>query len=162
MDVGRKPRTKSVWKDLTGEVVAQVWAEAKVRWQMGEPLILTGDLEKAAKERQEQHRDISPWEGMIHDFMQKPVPASWLSWDLDRRRDFWAANVKGEYALVPRDRISAIEVWCELFMGSKSDIKANDRKEINACLANAEGWIRADKPFYDGAPYAAQRGFIVV
>ena len=160
VDVGKKLHPKNVWKDLTDETVAQVWAEAKVRWQMGEQLYLTGDLEEAAKEHQEQHRDTSPWEGMIHEFMAKPVPDDWLKWDLDRRRDFWAANVKGSYNLVPRDRITAIEVWCEMFMGRKNDMKANDRKEINACLANAKGWIRADKPFYAGIPYATQRGFI--
>lgn len=160
VDVGKKLHPKNVWKDLTDETVAQVWAEAKVRWQMGEQLYLTGDLEEAAKEHQEQHRDTSPWEGMIHEFMAKPIPDDWLKWDLDRRRDFWAANVKGSYNLVPRDRITAIEVWCEMFMGRKNDMKVNDRKEINACLANAKGWIRADKPFYAGIPYATQRGFI--
>ena len=160
VDVGRKPHPKNVWKDLTPEVVAQVWAEAKVRWQMGEHLYLTGDLEEAAQVHQEQHRDTSPMEGMIHDFMSRRVPEDWLKWDLDRRRDFWAANVTGDYQLVERDRITVIEVWCELFMGNKKDLKAGDRKEINACLANCKGWKRADKSFYGGVTYGTQRGYM--
>lgn len=159
VDVGRKLHAKNVWKDLTDDVVAQVWAEAKVRWQMGEQLYLAGDLEEAAKEHQEQHRDASPLEGMIHDFMLKPVPDDWLQWDLDRRRDFWAANVTGNYNLVPRDRISVIEVWCELFLKNKSDLKSADRKEIGACIANCKGWKRTDKSFYGGVTYGTQRGF---
>ena len=85
-----------------------------------------------------------------------------LRWDLDRRRDFWAANVAGEYHLVARDRITVIEVWCELFMGNKKDLKANDKKEINSCIANCPGWKRADKSFYGGTTYGTQRGYIPV
>ena len=160
VDVGKRLHRLNVWRDLTDDVVAQIWAEAKVRWQMGEQLYLIGDLEEAAKGHQEQHRDASPWEGMIRDFLSRPVPDDWLKWDLNQRRDFWAANVTGSYTLVPRDRISAIEVWCEMFLKHKSDLKPQDRKEINSCIANCKGWKRSDKPFYDGIPYGAQRGFI--
>ena len=160
VDVGRQLHTKNVWKDLNDETVAQIWAEAKIRWQMGEQLYLTGSLEEAAKEHQEQHRDTSPMEGMIHDFMAKPVPADWLKWNLDRRRDFWAANVTGDYHLVARDRMTVIEVWCELFLGNKKDLKASDKKEISTCIANCPGWKRADKSFYDGVTYGTQRGYI--
>ena len=160
VDVGKKMPTKNIWKELTKETVDQIWAEAKMRWQTGEQLYLTGDLEEDAKERQEQHRDSSPWEGMIHDFLSKPIPDDWSKWDLDRRRDFWSANVTGDYHLVPRERISIIEVWCELFMRGKSDLKSADRKEIKACIASAPGWHAAEKPFYAGTPYATQRGFV--
>lgn len=160
VDVGKRLHTLTVWKDLTDDVVAQIWAEAKVRWQMGEQLYLSGALEEAAKEHQEMHRDVSPMEGMIQDFIAKPVPHDWLKWDLDRRRDYWASNAKGDYQLVQRDRITAIEIWCELFMKNKVDLKANDRKEINACLANCRGWKRADKSFYAGMTYGTQRGCV--
>lgn len=160
VDVGKRAHLKTVWKDLTDDVIVQIWAEAKIRWQMGEQLYLTGELEEAAKEHQEEHRDTSPWEGMIHDFMSRQVPEDWLKWDLDRRRDYWAQAVRGEYKLVNRDRISPIEVWCELFNKQKSDLKAQEKKEINACISSMNGWKRSDKPFYGGAPYATQRGFI--
>ena len=160
VDVGKRLHPKNVWRDLTDEAVAQVWAEAKVRWQIGERLYLTGEMEDAAREHQEEHRDSSPWEGMIHDFVSQQVPDDWLKWDLDRRRDFWAQAAHGDYKLIARDRISPIEVWCELFMKQKSDLKSQDRKEINACLAAMPGWVRAEKPFYGGLPYAAQRGYV--
>ena len=48
VDVGVAPVTKGVWTDLPGEI-DQLWAEAKVRWQLGEPLYLSGELEEAAK-----------------------------------------------------------------------------------------------------------------
>ena len=160
VDVGRKMPNRNIWKDLTDEIISQIWAEAMMRWQIGEQLYLTGDLEDAAKERQDQHRDVSPWEGMIHDFLSKPIPDDWSKWDLDRRRDFWSAHAMGDYHLVPRERVCPIEIWCELFMKGKSDLKPADRKEIKACIASAEGWCRSDKPFYAGAPYATQRGYV--
>lgn len=160
VDVGREDRTKNVFTDLTDDEVSQIWAEAKVRWQMGEQLFLTGSLEAAAKEYQELHRDVSAKEGMILEFLKRPVPDNWLQWNLDRRRDFWSAGGTGDYNLVPRDRISVIEVWCELFLNRASDIKKTDKDEIKKCLLNAHGWQQARAPFYGGLPYGTQRGFL--
>lgn len=160
VDVGRIKREKSVFTDLTDEVVSQIWAEAKVRWQMGEPLYLTGSLEAAAKEYQDLHRDVSAKEGMITEFINRPVPDNWLTWSLDHRRDFWSAGGMGDYTLVPRDRISVIEVWSELFLNRASDIKKTDKDEIKKCLLNARGWQQARGPFYGGLPYGTQRGFV--
>lgn len=159
VDVGEFPHTKNVWKDLTDDVIDQIWAEAKMRWQMGEQLYLSGDIEKQAQEKQEAHREASVKEGVIEEFVSRQVPADWSKWTLDRRRDFWATQAQGNYELVDRDRITAIEVWCELFNGSIKDIKNQDTRDINAVLANIKGWKRSDKPFRAG-PYNTQRGYI--
>lgn len=160
VDVGEQPHTKTVWRDLSDAVIDQIWAEAKMRWQIGEPLILPDELEKAAQEKQEQHREASVREGVIAEFVERKVPSDWSTWTLDRRRDFWATQAQGgEYELVDRDRIAAIEVWCELFNGQIRDIKNMDTREINAVLANLPGWKRSGKPFRDG-PYNIQRGFV--
>ena len=160
VDVGAEPHTRTVWKDLTPDVVDQIWAEAKVRYQFGEQLYLTGALDEAAKDRQEAHRDSSSQEGIIADFLEKEVPEDWLGWSLDQRRDYWAANIRGEYRLVPRDRVSVIEIWCELYGKNKIDLKSADKKEINACIEKAGRWKRLNKPFYGGNPYGTQRGYI--
>jgi hypothetical protein len=96
---------------------------------------------------------------MIHEFMCKPVPDDWQKWTLDRRRDYWATNAKGNYNLVARDRISVIEVWCEMFNKNKGDIKIPEKNEIRSCISTCPGWKRAPKPFKDG-PYGTQRGYV--
>lgn len=159
VDVGEQPHAKNVWQDLTDEVIDQIWAEAKLRWQMGEQLYLTGEVEKEAQRRQESHREASPKEGLIEEFVSRQVPDDWSRWPLDRRRDFWANNATGDYTLVDRDRICALEVWCELFFSNQRDIKPQDVREINATLANMQGWKRSRNPLRCG-PYNLQRGFV--
>lgn len=159
VDVGEQSYTLNVWDDLTEEYIAQVWAEAKMRWQMGEKLYLTGAVSEAAVEKQELHRDASPWEGIVQDFLYKSIPDDWSKWDLGKRRDYWSMNVKGDYTLVPREKVSAIEVWCEAFNGNKATLKSSEKKEIMACIAKAPGWKASDKPFYNGVPYGTQRGY---
>lgn len=155
--------TKSVFKDLTDETVNQLWAEAKMRWQTGEKLYLTGALEAEAKIKQEEHREASVREGLIMEFAERQVPADWNKWNLDRRRDYWAGAAHTQEGatldLVERDRISAIEVWCELFNGSMRDMKPADTQQINAILSMMKGWKRAGNPLRFG-PYSLQRGFV--
>lgn len=159
VDVYSGQRTKSVFTDLTDEVIAQVWAEAKMRWQMGEQLFLTGDVEKQAVEKQELHREATPSEGIIQDFVSKQIPSDWAKWSLDHRRDFWSGAAQGTFELVDRDHITAIEIWCELYMKPMGDIKRNDSRDINTILANLNGWSHVPTVFRCG-PYSVQRGFV--
>ncbi len=163
VDVGEVPHSKTVWGDLTGDIISQLWAEAKARWQTGEPLYLTGEEEKEAKIRQEEHREVSVREGLIEAFVEKQVPVDWSKWTIDRRRDYWCGATRTPEGttleLVERDRIHALEIWCELFNGSAKDMKQADTREINAILERMSGWKRADKVARFG-PYGAQRGFV--
>lgn len=165
VDVKVQQPTKSAFK-ITDEEINQLWAEAKVRWQLGEELYLTGAVEEIAYMKQEQHREVSGREGPIQEFVERQVPLDWAKWSPDRRRDFWAGGVRmsdgasqDSIQLVPRDRICAVEIWCELFNGNLRDIKTADTREINAILSNIPGWKHADKSARFG-PYNVQRGFV--
>jgi predicted P-loop ATPase len=162
VDVGEIPHSKTVWKDLTDDYIRQVWAEAKTRWQTGESLYLSGTVEAEAKVKQEEHREASAREGLIQAFVEKQVPSDWGKWGIDRRRDFWAGQLHMQdgqsVELVDRDRICAVEVWCELFNGNIKDLKNTDTREINAVLSNLNGWKRFGGPVRFG-PYNIQRGF---
>ena len=157
VDVGKHPAAKSVWKELPAEV-DQLWAEAVARWRLGETLYLAGELETAAKVQQEDHRETSAREGLIMEFLERPVPKDWSSWSLDRRRMFWGGNVQGDLELVPRQRVCALEIWCELLDGQKKDLKNSDTAEINGILESLEGWKRTATPRKFGY-CGSQRGF---
>ena len=142
VDVGVVPHTKTVWSDLPEEI-DQLWAEAVVRWRAGEPLFLKGELEDAAKQKQEEHREASTREGIIMDFLDKQVPEDWQSWPLDRRRMFWGGAVQGEVKLVDRDRVCALEVWCEALDGKQKDIRYSDTAEINSIIEASGSWEKS-------------------
>ena len=56
---------------------------------------------------------------------------------------FWAGNMKLDgVELVKREKVCALEVWCECFGGNKGNIRKQDSVEINNILANLEGWER--------------------
>lgn len=161
VDVGVRDARKSVWDDLDDTTIAQIWAEAKTRWQAAEPLYLTGNDEAEAYEKQEQHREASMWEGMIEDFVNRKVPEDWQSWSVDSRVNYWngAATLREGVKLVQRDRICAMEVWVELMGGSMKDKNKADAREINGVLARLEGWKKANTSIRFG-PYSTQRGYV--
>lgn len=155
VNVGVAPAAKSVWNDLP-DAVDLLWAEAMVRWRWGEPLYITGELELQARAQQERHREIDITEGMILEWLEREVPEDWQNWSIDRRRAFWNGQVAGDVVLVPRDRVCAAEVWCELLGRDLSLARNSDSAHINGVIASTGKWGPRD-PIRCG-PYGVQRG----
>lgn len=143
VEVGRQPARLSVWGDLPANI-DQLWAEAVVRWRLGEPLYLDGALADSAAERQEAHRESGSREGLVLDWLHKPVPVDWAKWDLNRRRAFWGGGLSTDgMELVPRDRVCALEVWCELLEKAPGDMRYTDAREINDTIMAVGGWEKS-------------------
>ena len=158
VDVGLHPPKKSVFEDLEREV-DQIYAEAFVYWQQGEPLFLTGEAAEIAKQQQEEHREGNAKEGLIREFVERPVPIGWDKRDIPSRRLFWAAEFeKYEGETVPRDRVCAAEIWVECFGGDLKHLKRSEVVEINSILSRLPGWSRKPVPMRCG-PYGVQKGF---
>jgi predicted P-loop ATPase len=158
VDVGLHPPKKSVFNDLEQEV-DQIYAEAVVYWQQGEPLYLTGEAAEIAKQQQEEHREGNAKEGLIREFVERPVPPGWEKRDIAARRLFWAAEFgKYEGETVPRDRICAAEIWVECLGGELKHMRRAETMEINSILARLPGWGRKPVAMRCG-PYGLQKGF---
>ena len=156
VDVGRNHRTKSIWEHLTEDEINQLWAEAVIRWRLGENLHLVGEVEADARAVQEEHRETSDMEGLILDFLEKPIPADWSKWSLEKRRMFINGEGNGGDDLVPRNRICALEIWCEVYNGQPKDLPRSTAAEINDTIRNLPGWEKCRVRFgYCGV----QRGF---
>ena len=122
-------------------------------------MYLIGELENEARTEQELHRETSSKEGMILDYLNKPVPEDWPKWDLDKRRMFLNGLSQGEMKLIQRDRICALEIWCELFGGSPKDFRYTDAVEINEIIRSMPGWSKAQNSLrFSYCGY--QRGFL--
>ncbi|WP_234958864.1 virulence-associated E family protein [Sporanaerobacter sp. PP17-6a] len=148
--------TKSIFQDLDEEL-DQIWAEAVMRWRLGEPLYLSKEMEEEAEKKRQEHIDRDPLQGQIEEFLDQPLPCDWQKWSLDRRRMFWANGVTGDIKLVKRDKICAAEIWKECLCESKN-IPKKEARRINSILDSLPGWKRADVIRF-GAEYGRQKGF---
>lgn len=158
VDVGIHPAKKSVWQQLPGEV-DQIWAEAYVYWSLGEPLYLSKELEEMAAEQQEAHREMSGKEGIIKEFLEKPLPENWEQMPLQSRRMFLSGNMNpGDQQLVQREKVCAVEIWAECFGSDPKFMKRSDSMEINGILRTIKGWKPISSPRKYGV-YGQQRGF---
>ncbi len=157
LDVGIEPSKKRIFQDLDAEV-DQIWAEAVLRWRIGEQLFLDKEMAKKALEEQETHREVSPMESAIIDFLEREVPLDWDHWDLDRRKTYWNGGCKDQPMTTPRKKICAVEIWCEALEQPRGWIDSRRSSEINRYLDNIPGWERARTPMKFGS-YGSQRGF---
>ena len=149
--------TKKVFRDLTEAEVDQIWAEAVMRWRMGETLYLSKEMEEEAERRRQDHMSRDPLEGMVEEFVNKPLPHDWFKWDKDRRQIYWGGGMQYEGQLVERDRICAAEIWREC-LGERKAISRPEAARINAVLARMPEWDRASS-LRAGADYGMQKGF---
>lgn len=159
VDVGVHPAKKSVWEDLPKEV-DQIWAEAYVYWQLGEPLYLSKEEEALAEVIQEEHKESSGKEGIIREFLDKEIPFDWDSTSVQNRRLFWSGNLqlKDGVFLEPRRKVCAAEIWTECYGSDLKYMKRQDSLEINNILTGIKGWKRNRSSRRYG-PYGTQKGF---
>lgn len=148
---------KSVFRDLDG-IIDQLWAEAVLRWRLGEPIYLDAGMEDAAREVQAEHQEVSPWQGTIVDFLEKEVPTDWSKWDSNKRTLFWQGEGR-DIPTAPRDRVCAQEIFCEALGGNLKYMDRGDTSEINSIIEQTPGWRRATNAMRYG-PYGVQKGFV--
>lgn len=158
VDVGKLPPVKSVWSDLPQEV-DQIWAEAVVRWLAEEPLYFDKpEMEQLARAEQDRHREANVKEGVIREFLDKKIPDNYYELSLSSRRTFWGGGMQTDSLLIQRNKVCALEVWCECFGGDVKNMRRADAMEINQILANLDGWERNSKTRRYGY-CGTQRGF---
>ena len=140
--------TKSIWTDLDNEK-QQIWAEAYMRYMLGEPLYLAGDVAKEATRQQELHNTPNVRDGVVRAFLEQKVPTDWLEMDLAARRLWKASRNNGllpdgdSVALAPRERVCAQEVFIECLNGDLKNMKNSDARDINRIIRSTGRWADA-------------------
>ncbi len=148
--------SKNVFRDLEDEI-GQVWAEAVIRWRLGETLYLSEEMEVEADMRREEHLERDPLQGVIEAFLEQQVPLDWQQWDFERRMMFWTGGALG-IKTAPRDRICAAEIWREC-MNERRAMTKYEAQRINNILRLVSGWGEVGIQRF-GAHYGHQRGFM--
>ncbi len=150
--VGVQPVTKDLWSDFPRD---QIWAEAVRKYLLGEELKLDKREEKELLEAQECHLESDPLEGVIYEYLTRPIPTNWNELTELERRSWAVTNGAGE---VKRTTISAVEIWSELVGKSKEQMTKKDSRRINSVLGNMENWHPVQGLYTD--LYGRQRGYI--
>ncbi len=160
VDIGVINPVKSVFSELR-PIIDQIWAEAVARWRAGERTYPDAELAQLAAQQQESHLQEDPREGMIEEFLKKPIPVDWYSKDMQYRMSYCFGTMPYQGETMPRRMICAAEIWVECFRLTISTMKQKDTRQINAILTKLlKGWMR-DRPCF-GAEYGRQRGFVKV
>lgn len=159
VDVGVQQPTKNVWKQLPSER-EQIFAEAYSRYKIGEPLYMNSEQEKAAVEAQKEHKNRSPKEGPIREFLDKRVPKEWYRMTESQQRMWYSEDFKhaSEVDTVERAKVCALEIWVLCFGRTAGDIKRQDATEINGILNGLDGWTKTKSPARFGH-FGAQKGY---
>lgn len=160
VDIGVINPLKSVFTELE-PVIGQIWAEAVIRWRMGESIYPDAEMARYAEEQQEDHRQEDPRTGMVDEFLKKPIPVDWYSKDLPTRRGFitGAYTYRGE--TMERCKVCAAEVWVECFGYPLGTLTQKETRQINAILLKlCRDWKQDRLRF--GGEYGRQRGYVKV
>lgn len=151
---------KNMWVDLTDEEVDQIWAEAKMFYEQGEPLNLGRDIEERAQALQAAHTQENPFAERIRAYLETPVPNNWFELDIGSRRAYLHMDLQDSEAknTMRLNKVCAQMVWEELFQKDISLMTRYDAKEINMIIQNTPGWKRISSIRFENG-YGTQRGF---
>ena len=147
---------KDMWKELTPETVAQVWAEAVELFKKGEKLYLTKELEKVARAVQETYEEENPRAGIVLDYLERLLPEGWTDMDLYERRQWLETDATGT---VKREVVCTLEIWAEALNGSPDKLDRYASKEIRDIMANMKGWRHKGAALRTINPYGRQRHY---
>ncbi len=156
-------KTKHSW-DLSKDEIDQLWAEAFVYWSEGEPLVLEGALEEEALRIQLSHTEGGELVGLIEEYLDMLLPEDWETMDIYDRRDYVANYGDDDHCgSVQRERVCALEIWCEVLGGDRKNLQNAKAREIIDILQSIKGW----SPYSNsvgkmrfGKLYGVQRAFI--
>lgn len=156
----QKP-VKNIFKELPSEV-DQIWAECLFYVNQGENLLLSAEALKLAEESQGRHREVNPKEGLILEFLDRPITEDWYRKDINERRDLMISDFKvPEGQECYRDRVCAAEIYAECFRNFNIGMmKRLESMEINNILKGLPGWEPMKYPMRFGKGYGMQRGYM--
>lgn len=161
---GDKDRKRKNSWDLSKDEIDQLWAEAFHYWTEGEPLVLEGALEEEALRIQLSHTEGGELVGLIEEYLEMELPEDWESKDIYDRREYIRNYGDDDYCgSVQRERVCALEIWCEVLGGDRKNLQNAKAREIIDILQSIKGWSPYSKSVGKmrfGKMYGVQRAFV--
>lgn len=145
--------------------IEQIWAEILYRYREGEKLMLENDIATYAYGVQQDALENDDREGLIREYLEKPLPDNWKDMDLFSRRVYLSGeDVTSAEGTTMRDRVCTLELWAECFSKDPASMRKTDSYELNGIMRKIEGWKKYEGnksgrvrfPIY-GPQYAYER-----
>lgn len=139
----------SPW-EISKDTIDQLWAEAQVYEEAGEPLYLEPELETIAASQQREAMEQDDREGMVRKYLDTPLPDDWEDMSLGERRGFLndddsLVSTRAQHpGASERQTVCNMEIWCECFGMQPERIQPKDSYAIAAIIARIEEWSKPD------------------
>ena len=156
-------RSRRILKKLTNEFIDQIWAEVFQTYQKDNDLEISEASTEVARTLQELSTEGSEKKGLVLEYLNTLLPRNWQALDIYDRRDYldnYDSDNPPENA-VKRDRVCALEIWCEVFKGNRVNFRNSEAREINAIMQQIDGWKFVSTVRF-GNLYGRQRAYIRV
>ena len=147
---------KDFWEELTPETVRQIWAEAVALFKAGEPLYLSKEMEKVAREVQEAYEEENPQVGIVAAYLERKLPADWPTMDLYARRQWLESSAEGTEE---RATVCSLEIWAEALGQSPDKMDRYAGKDVRDIMARLPEWKHKGNAKITAGPYGRQRYF---
>ncbi len=147
---------KDFWEELTPETVRLIWAEAVALYKAGEPLYLSKDMEKIAREVQETYEEENPQVGIVAAYLERKLPADWPTMDLYDRRQWLQGSAEGTEE---RRTVCSLEIWAEALGQSPDKLDRYAGKDVRDIMAKLPEWKHKGNAKITAGPYGRQRYF---
>lgn len=110
-DIERARKAKPRPGDFNNPEILQVLAEAKVLFDKGHPLMLSEEMTKVAKQKQEEARSLDLQAEQIKAFSELLVPDDWDTFSIYQRQRYWQrVRESGEYSEYKDGRLVNFDV----------------------------------------------------
>ena len=153
VDTPNAPR-KDFWTELTPETVRMIWAEAVELYKAGEPLYLSKEMEKVAREIQEAYEEENPKAVIVADYLDRQLPEAWDDMDIYARRQWLESGAQG---VTDRTTVCTLEIWTEALGGNPDKFDRYAGKEVSDIMAKLPEWRHQGNRQKTIRPYGRQR-----
>jgi predicted P-loop ATPase len=126
-------------RGLTPDVVDQIWAEAKIAYELGEDLVLSPEAEALAQDAQRGAMEQDDRQGLVEEYLDRLLPENWKKLDRDQKLFFLDSSETGT---VQRTEVSNVEIWAEALHGSVERMTTRDSYDIAKIMAKIPGWSK--------------------
>lgn len=146
---------KHPW-DITKDDVDQIWAEAKIAYELGEDLLLSPAAAELAEAAQIEAMETDERQGIVEEYLRRKLPAGWEDMDYDQRMMFLDSEDKGTE---DRKLVSNIEIWVEALHNPAKAMEPKDARAITAMMMRIPEWQKSNRLRYVKG-YGRQRVYV--